>query len=208
MWLSALAVVAVGSAHAQKLGFVNGSDVVADGSTVVCEPANDPFALTGKTCKTGALALQNYTDHDIDCTVTLTLQDNTLNKSNAAEICMGGDCVPVKTWPFSKSFTAGAGKSVLAQYDATATQYGEMNSTLTIEGAGEKHSVNVKFLYADPTAVHGVASLDASSLYDVYTLTGKRVATKATAFQLRSFAKGIYLLRNATTLKVQKIVLR
>lgn len=190
--------------HAQKLGFVNGAETVADGSTVVCEALDNPFS--GKMCSSGALALQNYSTADIECTVTLSLQDNTLNTTNAAEICMGGSCVPVRTWPFSRTFTAGAGKAVLAQYEAAAKQYGVMNSTLTVTGAGETHTVKLKFVYSDPSGIEAVMASGTS--YDVFSLTGKCVARSVFTDNISSLSKGVYLLRDTKTTKTTKIVLR
>lgn len=206
--LTVCVLALAGQAQAQKLGFVNGTETVADGSTIVCESAIDPFFPTGKKCATGALALKNYSGEDIDCTVTLTLQDNTLSSSNEAEICMGGTCVAVKSWPFSKSFSAGAGKSVLAQYDVTPTQYGEMNSTLTVKGAGESHSVYVKFVNPDPTGIKSVGTLDVSTSYDVFSLTGRRIAKGMGASEVNGMKKGIYLVKETKTGKTVKIVLK
>ncbi len=193
---------AVLNAQAQKLGFTNKDGVVADGSTVVCTPAYNLFGLF--CCETGSLALKNYTDDNISCTVTVQLIDNTIG--SMPEICMGGNCAPIKEWPFTRTFTCSASKSVLAQYETAATNYGELNSIMTVTGGGETHSIYIKFSNPDPTGIDNTAMSD--DKYSVYDLQGNVVADNVAANGFSTLKQGLYIVRSTDTRQVRKLLVR
>lgn len=195
-----MAMAAVG-AQAQKLGFVDKDGVVADGSTVVCTAGYNPFGRF--CCETASLALKNYTDDNISCTVTVQLIDNTIG--SMPEICMGGNCEAIKAWPFTRTFTCSASKSVVAQYDVDATNYGELNSLMTVTGGGETHSVYVKFIYSDPT---GISSISTACLYDVIDMSGHLLFERIDGKTLSLIKPGCYIVRSHKDGKCHKLVVK
>lgn len=193
---------AVLNAQAQKLGFTNKDGVVADGSTVVCTPAYNLFGLL--CCETGSLALKNYTDDNISCTVKVQLIDNTIG--SMPEICMGGNCASITSWPFTRTFTCSASKSVLAQYDVAATNYGELNSIMTVTGGGETHTIYIKFSNPDPTGIDNTAMSDGKC--SVYDLQGNVVADNVAANGFSTLKQGLYIVRSSNTRQVRKLLVR
>ncbi len=196
-----MAMAAVG-VQAQKLGFTNKDGVVADGSTVVCPAGYNLFGLF--CCETGSLALKNYTDEDITCSVTVQLVDNTIG--SMPEICMGGACAPITAWPFERTFTCSASKSVLAQYEVAATNYGELNSLMTVIGGGETHSVYIKFSNPDLTGIDDAVKTDGKC--SVYDLQGNVVAVNIAASEVMSLSRGLYIVRSADAKQVSKVIVR
>ncbi len=196
-----MAVATIG-AQAQKLGFINKDGVVADGSTVVCEAQENPV-LEIVRCATGSLALTNYTTEDISCTVTVSLIDNTIGVM--PEICMGGSCAQIKSWPFTRTFTCSASKQVLAQYDADPQSYGELNSKMTVTGGGETHTVYIKFVYSDPA---GISSVQTDRRYDVFDMSGHLVLENVDGKTLSSSKHGLYIVRSLNDGKYRKIVIK
>ncbi len=195
-----MALAAVG-VQAQKLGFTNKDGVVADGSTVVCPAGYNLFGLF--CCETGSLALKNYTDEDITCSVTVQLVDNTIG--SMPEICMGGNCVAITSWPFQRTFTCSASKSVLAQYEVAATNYGELNSLMTVTGGGETHSVYIKFSNPDLT---GISSIQTECLYDVFDMSGQLLLEGVDGKTLSSSRRGYYIVRSHRDGKRHKVVIK
>lgn len=193
---------AVPDAQAQKLGFTNKDGVVADGSTVVCTAAYNLFDLF--CCETGSLALKNYTSENITCTVTVQLVDNTIG--SMPEICMGGNCASITSWPFQRTFTCSAYKSVLAQYETAATNYGELNSIMTVTGGGETHTVYIKFSNPDPTGIDNTAMSDGKR--SVYDLQGNVVAGNVAASEMPTLKPGLYIVRSADSRQVRKLLVR
>lgn len=193
---------AVLNAQAQKLGFTNKDGVVADGSTVVCLPAYNLFDLF--CCETGSLALKNYTSDNISCTVTVSLIDNTIGSN--PEICMGGNCTPIREWPFTRTFTCTPSKSVIAQYEVAATNYGELNSIMTVTGGGETHTIYIKFSNPDPTGIDNAEATDGKC--SVYDLQGNVVADNVNANTVASLRKGLYIVRSANSKQVRKKIVR
>ncbi len=196
-----MAVATIG-AQAQKLGFINKDGVVADGSTVVCPAEDDPFH--GKMCATGSLALNNYTSEDITCTVTVNLIDNTIGVM--PQICMGGSCSQITSWPFTRTFTCPASKQVLAQYDVDPENYGELNSKMTVTGGGETHTIYIKFVNTDPAGIDNVVASE--SKCTVYDVQGNVIADNVEANAVTSLRKGLYIVRSVNSKQIRKVVVR
>lgn len=196
-----MAMATIG-AHSQKLGFTTKDGAVADGSTVVCTAAYNLFGLF--CCETGSLALKNYTTDDITCSVTVQLVDNTIG--SMPEICMGGNCASITAWPFQRTFTCSASKPVHALYEVAATNYGELNSIMTVTGGGEKHTIYIKFSNPDPTGIDNAAMSDGKCT--VYDLHGNVVAGNVAANGISTLKQGLYIVRSSGTRQVRKMLVR
>lgn len=94
------------------------------------------------------LVLRNLRTADIPGQATLTIRSNTMATSNITW-CMGSDCVPVNTTTYSKAFSLPASGYVMLQFDATPTQYGALDATLSVDLGSEQLSVGIRFVYRE-----------------------------------------------------------
>jgi hypothetical protein len=199
--LALLASVAL-NVQAQKLGFVNKDEVVADGSTVVCESAKNIFTEI-LSCETGSLALKNYTSDNIQCSVSIKLKDNTLG--TVPEICMGGNCRLINSWPYTFDLSMTDGKSELLRYDISPKSYGSMLSEFTVVGGGETHTINIKFVHADPAGIDDVA---ADGKFIVFNTQGNIVARGISASDVEDLQPGLYIVRGDNSRQARKVLVR
>jgi hypothetical protein len=197
----ALLVSVALNVQAQKLGFVNKDEVVADGSTVVCESEED--ILKGISCETGSLALKNYTSDNIQCAVSIKLKDNTLG--TVPEICMGNNCRYINSWPYSFDLTVASDESKLLSYDISPKSYGSMLSEFTVVGGGETHTINIKFVHADPAGIDDVA---ADGKFIVFNTQGNIVARGISASDVEDLQPGLYIVRGDNSRQARKVLVR
>lgn len=148
--------VAVVAALAQTAEFRYKGQPVADGSTIVIYAEEDDWG--DLACETNpsanpsnGLVLVNVTDRDLKASATLTITSNTMAPQRI-QWCMGGECVIVTENSLTKNFTVPAGGLTLTQFDAIPTQYGELCATIKAMVGLVPVSVDVRFVYADPTA--------------------------------------------------------
>lgn len=143
-------------AVAQQAEFRFGGVAVAEGATVTIAAEEDEWGDI--ICESNApsnpsqgLILANLTSNVLNGRATLTVTSNTMQTSRL-QWCMGGECVIMNTNAFDKNYTVPAGGFTLTQFDALPTQYGELTATLSVLVGLERHSVNIRFVYADPAA--------------------------------------------------------
>lgn len=192
---------------AQKLQIVqsvNGeTQVVAEGATVVLQVEKDPFfgKLQGNS---GSLAVLN-TDPSSTyaCTTTFSLVSNTMG-ATSFQTCQGGLCSNFSSFPYVKSYSVGGGETSTFQYEAAPSQYGEMTTQIVVEGAGERHTFNLQFVYQDPTAIAEVPSVAAN--YTVFDMAGHCVAENVSTFA--TLKSGLYMVRDNHAYTTQKIIIQ
>ena len=192
---------AVLDAQAQKLGFVNGDDIVADDSTIVLPLTTD---ILGKMFNTGELAVKNYTTGNLSCTARMRLLEN--SAGGTAQICMGDGCRPISSWPFSFTFSLMASTPSLLLYEILRPGYGTVMTEFTVEGDGETHTVYIKFSNPDPTGIDNTAMSDGKCT--VYDLQGNVVAGNVAANEIPTLKQGLYIVRSTGTRQVRKLLVR
>lgn len=145
--LSCLPLAAV----AQSLCFYYNGQQLADNATVTIAAETDDWGeLTCETNPAGAtaegLVLTNSSAADITGTATLTIGRNTL-EPRRVQWCMGGSCDLIKSTPYNKSYTVGAGKSIQVQFDAAdISAPGLLEATITAAALGQAATVKVRML--------------------------------------------------------------
>lgn len=192
---------AVLNAQAQKLGFVNGDDIVADDSTIVLPLTVD---VLGKMFTTGDLAVKNYSTGNVSCSARMRLLEN--SAGGTAQICMGDGCRFISSWPFSFTFNLIGNKSSLLLYEILRPGYGTVLTEFTVEGDGEKHTIYIKFSNPDPTGIDNTAMSD--DKYSVYDLQGNVVADNVAASGISTLKQGLYIVRSFNTRQVRKLLVR
>lgn len=185
----------------QKIGFVNGDDIVADDSTIVLPLAVD---VLGKMFSTGDLAVKNYTSNGINCTIRMNLLEN--SAGGAAQICMGGSCRTISSWPYTGSFSLSANSQSLLLYEILRPSYGTVLTGFTVEGGGETHTIYIKFSNPDPTGIDNTAMSD--DRYTVYDLQGNIIAGNIAANEISTLKQGLYIVRSSNTRQVNKLLVR
>lgn len=197
--LALLASVAL-NVQAQKLGFVNGDDIVADDSTIVFHETKD---VLGKKLETGDLKVKNYTNGGLNCSTRLNLLENSLNGN--ARICMGTNCREISSWPFSFTFNLAAGDEAYLLYEILRPNYGSMLTEFTVEGGGETHTIYIKFVHADPAGIDDVV---ADGKFTVFNTQGNIVARGISASDVEDLQPGLYIVRGDNSRQARKVLVR
>lgn len=140
----------------QPVQFYYKGQPLDDGATVTIQAeANDWGELACETNPAGnpadGLILKNLTATDVSGTATLTITTRTM-APQLVQWCMGGLCVAIPADTFDKDFTVPAGGQIMAQLDATPTQYGELLAEISVMANLRRVTVNVRFVNADPDA--------------------------------------------------------
>ena len=140
----------------QPLQFYYHGQPLTDGATVTIQAeTNDWGELACETNPpanpSNGLILKNLTGNDISGTATLTITDRSMAPA-LVQWCMGGLCVPITADTYDKAFTIPADGSIMAQLDATPTQYGELVAEIKVTANLRSTTVNIRFTNPDPNA--------------------------------------------------------
>ena len=164
--------------EAQTFEFRYHGESLADGETVTIQAEEDEWGFGEMNCYTNpssdpsnGLILKILSGSQNSGDATLKIEENSLYPERILW-CMGGNCMMVMNPLITKPFTANNG-ICLVQFDAENIQSeGHLFATLSATIGSETHTVKIKFVYGEQSAVPGdvngdgaVTAADITALY-------------------------------------------
>lgn len=201
--IALFALVSLCNGFAQKLQITNGEEVLSEGETVVFPAMKNPF-FGRFECNASAIGVKNLSSESISCTTTYYHESGDMTYSGM-QTCQGGLCSNFDYFPYTKSYSVNAGENSSLQYEFTPKKYGELTVRVVVNGGDESHTVYLKFVYSDPTGIEDIKVASTKS-YDVYDMNGRCLSSNVE--NLNSLTKGLYIVRDNSNGKIQKVILR
>ena len=170
------------AANAQSFEFQLDGQSLPDGSTITIEAETDPWTggmicNTNPSDNTDRLLFKNLTvDESItEGSATIEILENTMG-AEVISWCMGGTCKPIMGTTYTKnfSFANATNNAIQPQYDAEPAHFGEMLTKMVATIDGQDYTINIRFSYADPASISGVAE-DKATIVGYYTIDGRQL---------------------------------
>lgn len=201
---AALAAFAAGSA--QSFEFRYNGEPIEDGATLEYESMRDILPGHEYVCVPRLFTVANVSASPLTFTASLRITENSMEAT--AQMCTGGQCMPV-TQSWSGSFTVAPGETEALQYEAWPSKPGTMTTVFTATAAGETKTVN--FLFKHSVASGITEATTEAPAYDVYSLSGSLVGQSLAPAALRQLPAGAYIVRpvgDAGGTNVKKVIVR